>query len=163
MTAMPSLVLLDVNVLVDNYLPGRQTASDSRALLDWLGSHGVGICYPVTAPGTVFYLVQQALKQVARADGVTLSDNDALAIREIAWGCVENLAEIGAPVGADASDFWAARKLRPVHADLEDNMVIAAAERSQASYLITNDAALLRKCPVPALSPHDFLAAFLDE
>ena len=63
MAKVPSSVLLDVNVWLDNYLPGRPSAGDSRSLLDWLYARDVSILYPVTAPGTVFYLVQQGMKQ----------------------------------------------------------------------------------------------------
>ena len=113
--------------------------------------------YPITAPGTVFYVVQQSLKRAAQADGVVLQQGDAIAIRELAWACIENMAELGAPVGADVSDFWRARKYRSVHPDLEDNLVLAAVDRSQAGYLITSDEALLRKSGTPALTAHDFL------
>ena len=157
MAKLPSSVLLDVNVWVDNYLPGRSSASQSRALLNWLQENDVSILYPVTAPGTVFYLLQQGMKRLARADRGALKQGDAQAIGESAWACIENMAEIGVPVGADVSDFWIARKLRSIHGDLEDNFVLAAAERAQVDYLVTSDEALLRKATVPALSPHDFV------
>ena len=157
MAKIPSSVLLDVNVWLDNYLPERPHSSDTRALFSWLRKRNVSILYPMTAPGTVFYLIQQSLKRAALADGVTLKQGDAIAIRELAWSCVENMAELGAPVGADVSDFWRARKYRSIHADLEDNLVLAAVDRSQAGYLITSDETLLKKSSIPALTAHDFL------
>ena len=157
MAQIPSSMLLDVNVWIDNYLSDRPLSGDARALLSWMGERGVSILYPITAPGTVFYVIQQSLKRAALADGVALRQGDAIAIRELAWACVENMAELGAPVGADVSDFWLARKYRSVHADLEDNLVLAAAERSRAGYLITSDEALLKKSSIPALTAHDFL------
>ena len=157
MAQHPSSVLLDVNVWLDNYLPYRPFTNDTRALFSWLEERGVSILYPITAPGTVFYIVQQSLKRAALADGVALRQGDDIAIRELAWACVENMAELGAPVGADVSDFWRARKYRSIHADLEDNLVLAAADRSQAEYLITSDETLLKKACIPALSAHDFL------
>ena len=157
MAKVPSSVLLDVNVWLDNYLPGRPSAGDSRSLLDWLYARDVSILYPVTAPGTVFYLVQQGMKQIARADSNEVSQEHAKAISLSAWACIDNMAELGAPVGADVSDFWVARKLRSVHPDLEDNFVLAAAERAQVDYLVTGDEALLKKATVPALSPRDFV------
>ena len=157
MARIPSSVLLDVNVWLDNYLPGRPCSNDARTLLAWLRERDVPILYPITAPGTVFYVVQQSLKRAAQADGVALQQGDAIAIRELAWACIENMAELGAPVGADVSDFWRARKYRSVHADLEDNLVLAAVDRSQAGYLVTSDEALLRKSSMPALTAHDFL------
>lgn len=157
MARPPSSVLLDVSVWLDNYLPDRPCSNDVRALFTWLRKNGVSILYPITAPGTVFYVVQQSLKRAALADGMPLREGDAIAIRELAWACVENMADLGAPVGADVSDFWRARKYRSVHADLEDNFILAAADRSQAGYLITGDEALLGKSAIPALSAHDFM------
>ena len=157
MSRVPSIVLLDVNVWLDNYLPGRPAATDSRLLLDWLDHRSVAIAYPITAPSTVFYLIKQALKQASRIGGKVLEQGDARTIEEIAWACIENMAEIGTPVGADTSDFWLARKYRSIHSDLEDNLVLAAAERAQVDYLVTSDKTLLMKSTVPALSPHDFV------
>ena len=157
MAQCPTSVLLDVNVWLDNYLPGRPGSDDARTLFAWLRERGVSVLYPITAPGTVFYVVQQSLKRAALADGLTLRQGDAVAIRELAWACVENMAELGAPVGADVADFWRARKYRSIHADLEDNFILAAADRSQAGYLITGDEALLKKSGIPALNVHDFL------
>ena len=157
MPQTPTSVLLDINVWLDNYLPDRPSSNEARVLLTWLRERGVSILYPITAPGTVFYVVQHSMKRAALADGVALSQANVIAIRELAWACVENMAELGVPVGADVSDFWRARKYRSIHADLEDNLVLAAADRSQAGYLITSDESLLKKSGIPALTAHDFL------
>ena len=58
-------------------------------------------------------------------------------------------------VTADASDVWLARTHRQVHADFEDNLVVAAAQRAKADFLITNDEQLLKHAPVAALSVAD--------
>ena len=157
MAKAPTSVLLDVNVWLDNYLPGRPASTCSRDLIEWLSEHEIAILYPITAPNNVFYLVQQAMKQAAVVDGSALDQARYEAIRALAWACIENMAGLGAPVGADVSDFWLARKFHAIHSDLEDNFVLAAAERAQVDYLVTSDKTLLSKSPVPALSPHDFV------
>lgn len=60
--------------------------------------------------------------------------------------------EIATAVGADSSDVWLVRKYQRIHADFEDCMVLAAAQRAKADYLVTSDEALLRHAPVAALS-----------
>ena len=45
-----------------------------------------------------------------------------------------------------------------LHADFEDDLVIAAALRAKADYLVTNDEGLLRHCPVAALDARDMVA-----
>lgn len=157
MAKQPNIVLLDVSVWLDNYVPNRASSADSRKLLAWLTQHDVTITYPITSLDTIFFLVQQSFKVAAHNDGLALQQEDAEAIQSIAWACIENMAELGTPVAADASDFWIARKFRSIHTDLEDDFVLAAAERAQADYLITSDKTLMQKSTVPALSPHDFL------
>ena len=66
--------------------------------------------------------------------------------------------EFATAVGADSSDVWLARKYQRIHADFEDCMVLAAAQRSKADFLVTSDEVLLRHAPVAALSVEDFLA-----
>ena len=44
--------------------------------------------------------------------------------------------------------------MRSVHGDFEDNLVLAAAERANATYLVTNDEQLIKHAPVTALTPH---------
>jgi predicted nucleic acid-binding protein len=57
----------------------------------------------------------------------------------------------------DEADMWLARKYRAVHEDLEDNFVLAAADRAQVDYLVSSDVRLLRKARVPAVAPAELL------
>lgn len=51
-----------------------------------------------------------------------------------------------------------ARKYQRTHEDFEDCLVLAAAQRVKADFLVTSDEALLHHAPVAALSVDDFLA-----
>ena len=42
-------------------------------------------------------------------------------------------------------------------ASVEDNLIVAAAQRSNATYLITSDELLIKHAPVAALTPGDAL------
>ena len=68
------------------------------------------------------------------------------------------MRDIACAVAADESDIWMACRQRALTDDLEDNLVIAAAQRARARFLATNDATLLRHAPVTALSAADALA-----
>ncbi len=57
------------------------------------------------------------------------------------------------------ADIWYAEKLRGVHDDFEDNLVLAAAERVKATYLVTSDEQLLKHATVATLTPERALAA----
>lgn len=60
-------------------------------------------------------------------------------------------------VPLDSSDLVESRRLHQVHRDLEDNLVIAAALRAKADYLVTNDRKIIKHALVPSLSPADML------
>ena len=65
------------------------------------------------------------------------------------------MQEIACAVPLDHTDVWVASKQRALHEDFEGDLVIAAAMRGKVDYLVTNDGALLRHCPVAALSSSD--------
>ena len=157
MNCNPSALLIDTNVWVDNYDPSRAGNAAARQLLDYAVSHGIALLFAPTSVKDVYYLIAASLKIQERAATGSVDENAAQAINQIAWGCVDNMAELGTLVGFDESDFLFARKLKPVHGDFENDMVLAACERSHADYLVTGDAKLRRNAPVPALSPAKML------
>lgn len=148
------IALVDTNVWLDNYLVDRPGSTASRAFLDEARKQGVQLVYPVHCLSAFFLLVQAHLKRIVREQG-ELSESDALAIREIAWSCVENLRALAVAVGADESDAWKSCKYRSLTNDLEDNLVLAAAERVPVDFLVTNDRGLLGKSTVNAYTPED--------
>ena len=148
----PSRVLLDTNVWLDAFDGARPRSREASELIDVCVRKGIDLLYAVGMSKDVYYLVGASLKRQARTAGEVLSDGQAAA------ACVANMDEIATAVGADSSDVWLARKYQRIHADFEDCMVLAAARRAKADYLVTSDEALLRHAPVAALSVDDFLA-----
>lgn len=154
----PLRLLLDTNVLLDEYLPTRPSSADSRQLIDLALEQGHVLLFPARAIVDVHYVISRTFKQMVREERGVILEADARAIAEMAWGCVDNLCELATAVGMDGSDVWLARKYRALHGDFEDNFVLAAAERADADFLVTSDRRLLRKATVAALSPKDLLA-----
>ena len=152
--------VVDTNVLLDYYIPDRPKSDDAKAFLDFALRHKelCSLLYSPHCLSNVFYLLTNTAKQRIRAEKGSLSQGEAEASAELAWGCIDHLQENATAVGADQSDVWLACKLRGVHNDLEDNLIIAAAMRANASYLITNDEKLIKHATVPALTPKDALA-----
>lgn len=107
----------------------------------------------------MLYLINSDFKREYRRrhDGA-LTPEGAAAASEVAWACLKNLEEIATVVGCDQSDVWLARAQRSLHEDYEDNLVIAAVQRADADWLVTNDDALVRHIPVAALTCQDALA-----
>ena len=160
MSADRPIAIVDTNVWLDNYLGSRPHSRASREFIVSALECGVQLAYPVHAVKDVFYLLQLNLKRKARENG-DLSEGDAAAITAAAWSCVQNMREMATAVGADESDVWQACKYRQLTGDLEDNLVIAAAQRAQADFLVTNDKKLIHKAPVPAFMPED-ASAYLE-
>lgn len=154
----PSSILLDTNVWLDAYDGARPRSATANALIDACVSRGIDLLYAAGSAKDVFYLVGASLKRQARVEGGTLSDGQARAVSVYASACVSNMCEVATAVGLDVTDIWLARKCQRIHADFEDCLVLAAAERAKADYLVTNDEALLRHAPCAALSVEDMLA-----
>ena len=153
----PLLILADTNVWLDLYIPNRPSAAASKELVRLACRRGDSLLYPIHAPGNVFFMINAENKRWVRQSKGELSEDYALAIRNLAWDCVDNMQEIAVAVGADMSDVWLACKYRNLHPDFEDDLVLAAAERAKVDFLVTSDKALLRAATVAALTPEDML------
>lgn len=158
MTDRELIILLDTNVLLDEYLPARPGSAASRELIDRAFNRGDHLLFCPHALTDVHYVIMATFKKMVRAEKGELTEADALAIQEIAWGCIDNLCEWATSVGSTQGDVWLARKYKRLNHDLEDNIVLAAAERAKVDYLVTSDQQLLKKATVAALSPEDMLA-----
>ena len=157
MASRQSTLLIDTNIWLDCFLPDRPGHAEAMSLILFAYEHECPLLYPASIAKDVFYLVGNTLKRDMRKEGGTLTQRNAAAANEIAWGCVNSMRERATAVGADESDLWMACKLRSIHNDLEDNLIVAAAERANATYLITNDEILIKHSPVAALPPADAL------
>ena len=158
MNGQSHTILVDTNVWLDQYLPGRLHANESQAFVDRALELGVELAFPASSIKDVFYLVGSELKRVVRAETGTVSEADAQAIQQVAWGVVDSLQEVATPVGMDLSDVWLASRWRQVDGDLEDNLVRAAAKRARVDLVVTWDKGLLSKAVVPTVTPTDAMA-----
>lgn len=157
MTGRLGTVVIDTNVWVDNYLtnrPGHGAAEELLARL-WKEKATIAFC-PVSAKD-VFFVTAQELKRECRQGLGTLSEADALACNEIAWGCVQNMMDNAVAANIGQAEMWLAVKYKRLHGDFEDNLIMAAAQSAEADYFVTNDQALLGKCPVNAFTPRGML------
>ena len=151
-------MVVDTNVWLDNYLHNRDGYEAARDFFNLVSSLDIRPLYSAATLKDVFCIIGSSLKTEIRHQGCKLTKADALAIRKIAWACVENMRELGTAVCVDEADLWLACKYRRLHEDLEDNLVLAAAERVHADYLVTSDEQLIRKSTVAAFTPTDMTA-----
>lgn len=153
----PLRLLVDTNVWIDYFLGTRAGYASACSFVNAAHEAEAQLLYPASSLKDIFYLLTRELKRISYSEREELSPGDAEAIRRIAWGCVDNVRELAVAVGVDESDLWLACKYRTLTWDLEDNVVLAAAKRSEADYLVTNDRALRERSTVAALSPADMV------
>lgn len=158
MTHAGERVLLDTNVWLDAFLPERVACSAAHELISLALRLDVDLLYPVHIVPDVFYLSLIDVKRLLKGQG---SDElVAQAARSTAWEYVNAMRNAATAVGADGSDVWLASKWEQLHDDIEDNLVLAAAKRARADYLVTSDRKLLTHAAlagVAAISPEDML------
>lgn len=155
MEAQSLQFLVDTNVWLDYFLPFRPQHSKSFRFLDTAISRKAQLFHAATSAKDVHYFMYAFLKRSAREQGRTLDADFLESAQEVAWGCLAQMQEVSTLVGMDASDFWMAEKLRSFNSDIEDNLIMAAAQRARVSYLVTNDKGLLKKATVATLTPQD--------
>lgn len=152
-------LLLDTNVWLDYFIESRSGHRDAFRLIDGALQCEIELLFAVTSSKDIFYTVNRAAKYWYReSHDDKLTDSAALAAQETAWGCLNQLRELGTAVGCDLSDVWLACKHRSIHGDYEDDLILAAIQRVGSATLVTNDEKLLRHCPVAALDVKDALA-----
>lgn len=157
MMSLPSAVLLDTNVWIDSCIGTRAASSESRQLLCMCARREIPVCLSVTSLKDIYYQVGAELKREHRATGEALTEAAALAIEEVSWQSIASIVDQATVVPADTSDITVARYFHQVHRDFEDDLILAAAERSGADYLVTSDKKLRARAPVAALTPADML------
>lgn len=157
MNEFPKSLLLDTNVWLDNYDGTRPLSHQSQKIMDMALTHDATLLYPVCSLKDVYYNLIQSMKNASRDEGVAVTAAAATAMKEFAYASVKNMAEIATAVGTDDSDVWLALKMYSYHRDVEDDLVLAAMERSGASFLVTNDAQLIKHANCAAMTSEDML------
>lgn len=138
-------LLLDTNIWLDYFL----ARSTHHAVVDTL------IASAANREDIALYVTSLSLKDIAyqlaaqmqadvRRSGKRVDENSASAAREVAWGCVRNVLEkaIVLPIGYD--EVLRAFTFKPLHDDLEDDLVLGAMEASGVAVLVTHDQKLAK-------------------
>lgn len=152
----PPYLVLDTNVWIDFYLQERTGHEVASELLKAAARHGAELLYPVHSSKDVYFIIAtDAKRRSIHKFGAEHAEEAAKAADAFAWGCVDYMSRQATAIPCDHTDIWLAEKQRGLHADFEDDLVIAAAMRTSADLLVTNDDKLLRHSPVPTLSAED--------
>lgn len=146
--------LLDTNVWLDMEIPG-DNFNQVRTFIVAARRADARLGIASHSLKDVYFLIQRRLKLENERDKAIPVEKSGPAARAVAWAIVQKILETAEIVGSDGSDALIASKQRGIHDDYEDNLVVAAAMRMRADFLVTSDAALLKHAPVAALSPED--------
>lgn len=147
------IIMVDTNVWVDLYVPGRPHRDAALAFFESARRDDVELVFTLEIARAVFRIVSYEAKRWVRLGKGELSDSYARAIAAHAWDFVVDMQEYGTAVGSATPDLWLAAKLRDEHAEIEDDLIVAACMRIGADYLVTNDEKLMRHAPVATVTP----------
>lgn len=150
-------IMVDTNVWVDLYVPGRPLRDASLAFFKAVQRDDVELVFTLDIARAVYRVVSYEAKRWVRQDKGLLSDAYAKAIAAHGWDFVESMQEQATAIGSATADLWLASKLRDEHAEIEDNLIVAACMRIEADYLVTNDEKLLRHAPVATVTPQQMV------
>lgn len=144
-------LLIDTNVWIDYEL---RTENAATIELFFREARKRGARFGIAAHSLkdIFEIVQRRLKQMERTDPQMDPQHAGPSARSVSWALLEHIMGFAEVVGSDYMDAHMACKDRVFHDFYEDNLVVAAVRRMGADLLVTNDAALLKHAPVPALS-----------
>lgn len=159
-TATRPRLLVDTCIWIDSYFEREPNGKQARAFFDQAILREIPLLYSCNTAANLFNIVKQRLKKEQRMTGGEITPEFAAACTEVAWQCLEGMEECANAVAADSSDLWLARHFRSIHNDFEDNLVIAAAQRASANYIVTTDRMLIAHSPVAAKTPDEMIQLF---
>ncbi len=151
-------LLVDSCVWVDSYLGDHPRHDESLAFLTKARERGATLLYGASKLETMFYILSAEMKRIIKAGKGEISKTDAHVARAFAWGCIENVRELATAVGVDTGDLWLASKYRSIGSDFEDNVLLAAAKRSNADFIVTWDRVLCTTPVAKVATPADMLS-----
>lgn len=157
MTSACNMILVDTNVWLDYCLPFRAGHAVALQLVQRCWESGTQMLIAATSTKDVFYITVADMKRNAKAQGVELTPSASEAIVQTAWALIDNIMQVATPLGIDTGDVWLAQRCERVHGDLEDDLLIAAALRCKADFIVTNDKELIIDSAAPAVTPQRLL------
>lgn len=150
----PSRIVIDTNVWLYYFLGRQPECRIIRDLFLACNDRGVTLLYTPTTYKDVFFLIPRQMRRDAAAEGV----RDDVSYLPSAWACVDALSQMAVAIPQSLVECSLARNLRKRHNDLEDNLLVAAAETSDADYIVTYDKRLIRDYDPVCLTPGQMLA-----
>ena len=149
----PLKLLVDTNVWMDYFLVRQEPHREAAELVRLaFGSEDVVLYAASLSLKDLAYLLENVFRRDVRESAGDVSPQAAAAARETAWGCVRAVVDRALVVPVGHAEVLQAFTLRSAHDDFEDDLLLGAAYRADADYVVTADAALTRRSPVPCVN-----------
>ena len=150
MSKQPYTLLLDTNIWLDYYLGDRAQSNAAKDLIMYAEEKGLPLVYASTSLKDVFYILQREFKESFRHEGRVMSSDQASSCCKAAWGCLRHMMEIAVAAPVGEAQIWLASHYEDLHADFEDDLILATIETSKANFLVTGDETLQQKAQIGA-------------
>ena len=149
------IIIVDVNVLVEEAqsLIISSKIEESRKLINLLSESNIQIGLTPTMLKDLRYLVCARTKKLIRDEKGKLEAVDAIFAQQVALSKLDWYLENATIISVGLVDCRMARTLMKVHNDYEDNLITAAAIRTEATGIITRDEKFAKTCQVKCFSP----------
>ena len=141
--------LVDTNVWIDYFMASEPHYRAVLSFFEAVDQHGGTLLYAPTTLKDVFFLILRILRREATASG----ELEEVSFAPAAWACVRTMTEIAVAAPLSLPECDLAWMLRTTHGDLEDNLVIAAAETCNADYVVSYDHAMLEHFSPACITP----------
>ena len=158
---MSGALFFDTNVWMDFFFDRSPRHGLAARLIAAAQAGDVPLYTAMTSTKDIYYLVKSELKRIAREEGSGLGPEEVAAIDEVGWACVRSMVSHATVIPLGEGDIWESLLLRAKHGDYEDDLVLAAALKSKAAWLVTQDSALTRHAPLPCLTEAEALDMLL--
>lgn len=152
MMAEPLKLLVDTNVWVDYYVSASINHAAAVQFVVDSAKKGIVLYVSSISLKDVFQLIVRRTKKEFREEGIAIDGAMAAAIEESAWSCVRNIRQQAVVVPIGSTETLYAETWRDVHGDFEDDLILAAAKRAHADYVVTSDGGLLKHAPLACVS-----------
>ena len=141
--------LVDTNVWIDYFMASEPYYEAVLSFFEAVDRCGGTLLFAPTTLKDVFFLVPRILRREALAAGQL----EETSFGPVAWACVQTMTEIAAAAPLSLPECDLAWMLRARHKDLEDNLVIAAAETCNADYVVSYDRELIEHFSPACITP----------
>ena len=141
--------LVDTNVRIHYFLAIEPHYEAILSFFETVDRCGGTLLFAPTTLKDVFFLIPRILRRESLAAG----QSEEISFIPIAWACVRTMTEIAVAAPLSLAECDLAWMLRTKHGDLEDNLVIAAAETCNADYVVSYDRKMLEHFSPACITP----------